>query len=178
MFSKGRLNFSGLKSASLIRGIAIVILQATLIALLAGGAWVIYKRLPASAADTKNDRATTTLQIVLRQPPESVGPALDMRVSLYPVDIVAVRHEFFTEPRAGKRFEDFLKERMKGRAPINTRLDQQGHGSVYLPAGNWWLHTLVSGEEDVEWRLPLTITGQKQTIELTPQNAYTRSKSF
>ena len=55
-----------------------------------------------------------------------------MPVNLYPVDIVAVRHEFFTEPRAGKRFEDFLKERMKGRSPINARLDKQGQGAVLL----------------------------------------------
>ena len=34
------------------------------------------------------------------------------------------------------------------------------------------------GNEDLEWRLHITITGYKQTIELTPQNAYTRSKSF
>jgi hypothetical protein len=178
MFSKGRLNSSGLKSASLIRGVAILVLQAALITLLAGGAWVIYKRLPATAADTKSDRATTTLQIVLRQPPESVGPALDMRVSLYPVDIVAVRHEFFTEPRAGKRFEDFLKERMKGRSPVNARLDKQGQGAVLLAPGSWWLHATLSGDEQLEWRLPVTVGGTRQTVELTPQNAYTRSKSF
>src|SRR6185503_18745715 len=178
MFSKVRLNFSGLKSTSLIRGVAVLVLQATLITLLAGGAWMIYKRLPATAADTKNDRATTTPQIVLRQPPESVGPALDMRVSLYPVDIVAVRHEFFTEPRAGKRFEDFLKERMKGRSPVSTRLDKQGHGSVLLPPGSWWLHATIAGDEQLEWRLQVTVVGAKQIVELTPQNAYTRSKSF
>jgi len=118
------------------------------------------------------------LQIVIRQPPESVGPALDVVVSLYPVDIIAVRHEFFTEPRAGKRFEDFLKERMKGRAPINARLDKQGQGEVTLAPGSWWLHAMVSGDEQLEWRLPVTVAGSRQVIELTPQNAYTRSKTF
>ena len=33
-------------------------------------------------------------------------------------------------------------------------------------------------DEQLEWRLPVTVGGAKQTIELTPQNAYTRSKTF
>lgn len=173
-----RWNISGWKSATVIRGVAILVLQATLIGLLVGGGWLIYRRLPASAADTRTERATTTLQIVIRQPPESVGPALDVPVSLYPVDIIAVRHEFFTEPRAGKRFEDFLKERMKGRSPVNARLDKQGQGAVLLAPGSWWLHATLSGDEQLEWRLPVTVGGTRQTVELTPQNAYTRSKSF
>ena len=103
---------------------------------------------------------------------------MDVSVSLYPVDIIAVRHEFFTEPRPGKPFETFLKERMKGRSPINARLDKQGQGSVTLAPGSWWLHATLSGDEQLEWRLPVTVTGSKQVIELTPQNAYTRSKTF
>ena len=163
---------------TLARSIAILFLRVALVALLIGAGWVIYKQLPAAESETDAGQSGTNVQIVLRNVPETGASNLDLRVDIYPVDIVAVRHEFFTEPRAGKRFEDFLKERMKGRAPINTRLDREGHASVFLPAGNWWLHTTLSGEEEVEWRLPLTITGQKQTIELTPQNAYTRSKSF
>lgn len=145
--------------------------------MLVGAGWLIYRRLPASAAGVKSDHGTTTLQIVIRQP-ESAGPSLDVAVSLYPVDIVAVRHEFFTEPRAGKRFEDFLRERMKGRTPINARLDKQGHGAVLLAPGSWWLHATLSGDEQLEWRLPVTVIGSRQTVELTPQNAYTRSKTF
>jgi hypothetical protein len=89
-----------------------------------------------------------------------------------------VRHEFFTEPRAGKRFDDFLKDRMRGRSPVSGKLDKQGNGTVVLPPGNWWLHAKLSGEQELEWRLPVTVTGQHQTIELNPQNAYTRSKTF
>jgi hypothetical protein len=103
---------------------------------------------------------------------------LDVEVSLFPVDIVAVHHEYFSEPRAGKRLEDFVKERMKGRMPVNTRLDKQGHGSVVLSPGNWWLLTKLAGDEQLEWRLPVTVAGSKQVIELTSQNAYTRSKTF
>ena len=160
------------------RSLVILALQVGLLIVLFGAGWAIYRRLPASAADVRSDQNTTTLQIIIRQPPESVGPALDVEVSLYPVDIVAVRHEFFTEPRAGKRFEDFLKERMKGRSPVNARLDKQGQGSVMLAPGSWWLHATLSGDEQLEWRLPVTITGARQVVELTPQNAYTRSKTF
>jgi hypothetical protein len=91
---------------------------------------------------------------------------------------VAVQHEFFAEPRAGKRFDDFFKERMKGRSKVETELDKQGHGSVLLTPGSWWLRAKLSGDEEIEWRLPLKISGNKQVIELTPQNAYTRSKTF
>jgi hypothetical protein len=161
-----------------VRGAVIFVLQVALILALAGAGWLIYRQLPTSATDDPASRSTTTLQIVLRQPPDSPGFALDVPISLYPVDIVAVRHEFFTEPRAGKRFEDFLKERMKGRSPINARLDKKGQSIIALPAGSWWLHATLPGDEQLEWRLPVKVTGTRQIVELTSQNAYTRSKSF
>lgn len=160
------------------RGLLIRVLQVTLILVLVGAGWLIYRQLPDGRADVSSNQGTTTLQIFIRQTPETVGPALDVAVSLYPVDIVAVRHEFFTESRPGKRFEDFLKERMKGRSPVNARLDKQGQGAVMLAPGSWWLHATLSGDEQLEWRLPVTVGGTKQVIELTPQNAYTRSKTF
>jgi hypothetical protein len=162
---------------STLRGLAILALQAALIAVLVGAGWLIYRRLPESAgpADTTE---RTNVQIFIKQAPESAGQSLDVAVSLYPVDIIAVRHEFFTETRPGKRFEDFLKERMKGRSPVNARLDKQGYGLVMLAPGSWWLHATLSGDEQLEWLLPVTVTGTKQVIELTPQNAYTRSKTF
>jgi hypothetical protein len=175
MFSK---RISALKSAVTFRSLLIVGLQIGLILLLAGAGWMIYRRLPESGSEVKSDQRTTTLQIVIRQAPESAGPSLDVPVSLYPVDIVAVRHEFFTEPKPGKRFEDFLKERMRGRSPINARLDKQGQGAVLLAPGSWWLHATLPGDEQLEWRLPVTVVGSRQTVELTPQNAYTRSKTF
>ncbi len=173
-----RSQISGLKRFGTVRGLTIVALQALVVLLIVGAGWLIYRRIPTNASEADYNQQTTDLQIVIRQTPESVGPALDVAVSLYPVDIIAVRHEFFTEPPKGKRFEDFLKERMKGRSPVNARLDKQGQGSVSLPPGSWWLHATLSGDEQLEWRLPVTVTGKKQVIELTPQNAYTRSKTF
>jgi hypothetical protein len=160
------------------RGLLILALQVALIVLLVSAGWFIYRQLPDSATEASSSQATTTLQIFIRQTPDTVGPALDVTVSLYPVDMIAVKHEFFTEPRPGKRLEDFVKERMKGRKPVNARLDKQGQGSVMLAPGSWWLHATLSGDEQLEWRLPVTVTGTKQVIELTPQNAYTRSKTF
>src|SRR6185503_13235558 len=169
-----RSYISGLKRSGTVRGLAIVALQVVLILSLAGAGWWIYRKLPASGSEAGTNQQTTDLQIVIRQTPESVGPSLDVAVNLYPVDIVAVRHEYFTEPPKGKRFEDFLKERMKGRSPVSAHLDKQGHGSVSLPPGSWWLHTKSSGDEELEWRLPVVISGQKQVLQLNSQNAYTR----
>ena len=106
------------------------------------------------------------------------GVALDVPVEFYPVDIVAVHHEYFTERRAGKRFDDFLTERMNGRRPVTAHLDESGQAVVSVSPGHWWVHAALAGEEDLEWRLPVSIAGPKQTIELTPQNAYTRTTSF
>jgi hypothetical protein len=162
----------------IFRNISIVVLRAGLLLLLVGTGWLIYRQLPVTLSESASNASHTSLQIVLRNGADTGAASLDVAIDLYPVDIVAVRHEFFTDPRPGKRFEDFLKDRMKGRSRINTHLDNQGQGTVVLTPGNWWLHAKLSGLEEVEWRLPLTITGEKQTVELTPQNAYTRSRSF
>src|SRR5215211_533738 len=133
----------------------ILALRVALILVLAGAGWLIYRQLPVSASP-QNNIPTTSVQIVMRQPAND-GPTLDVPVNLYPVDVIAVRHEFFTEPRAGKRFEDFLKERMKGRSPISARLDKQGQGAVALSPGSWWLLVTLPGDEQLEWRLPVKV---------------------
>jgi hypothetical protein len=163
---------------SIYRGLIIRLLQATLVASIIGGGWFIYHGLPTSPLEDEVESGVTNLQIVMERPPDNIGMPLDVTVDLYPVDVVAVRHEFFTEPRAGKRFDDFLKERMKGRSPVSAHLDKQGHGSISITPGSWWLHAKLSGDEELEWRLPVVISGQKQTLQLNPQNAYTRSKAF
>jgi hypothetical protein len=149
-----------------------------LIATLGLTGWLIYSQLPRpSAGKASSQNRQTTLQIILRQP-AGTDRNLDIPVEIYPVDIVAVRHEYFTERRAGKRFDDFLSERMNGRKPINATLDKQGQTTVMLSPGNWWLHASLSGDEDLEWRLPVTVAGGKLTVELTSQNVYTRTKDF
>jgi len=166
------------QSPGIFRHLLIVVLRVVFVLAFIGGGWLVYRQLPVTSGDFRSENArTTNLQIVMSELED--GAAANVEVRLYPVDVVAVRHEYFTEPRAGKRWDDFLKERMRGRSPVSTTLDQQGHGSVVLPSGSWWLHAKkLSGDEEFEWRLPVTIAGAKQVIELTSQNAYTRSRTF
>jgi hypothetical protein len=167
------------KSTNIFYSLITLLLRAGLVAALVFAGWTVYTKLPYELR--KNPPVTpgnTSLQIVLRQPADTEVEALDISVELYPIDIVAVRHEYFTERRAGKRFDDFLSERMQGRKPITVRLDKEGQTTLVVSQGNWWLHALLPGEEDLEWRLPINIAGRKQTVELTSQNVYTRTKSF
>jgi hypothetical protein len=167
------------KTTTISYSLLTVFLRVALVAALLIAGWLVYSKLPQeSKKDTPAKNAETTLQIVLRSPADSGAGALNIAVDLYPIDIVAARHEFFTERRAGKRFDDFLSERMKGRTPVSAKLDQQGQTSVVVSQGSWWLHAQLSGDENLEWRLPLSVAGRKQTVELTSQNVYTRTKSF
>lgn len=157
---------------------AVVLLRLMLLVGLGAAGWSIYSRLPHVPVEEPAGDVETTLQIMLRPPATSNATPLNIAVELYPVDIVAVRHEYFTERRAGKRFDDFLNERMAGRTPVSTRLDSQGQASVKVSQGNWWLHALFAGDEELEWRLPVTVGTRKQTVELTSENVYTRTRSF
>src|SRR5690242_10412575 len=164
-------------SPGVSRRVLILVLRVAFVAAIVGAGWLVYRELPASSSDVRSQNArTTNVEIVLQQSDD--GAPLNVTVNLFPVDIVAVHHEFLSEPRPGKRLEDFLKERMKGRSPVSTQLDKQGHGSVVLASGSWWLLAKLPGDEVLEWRLPVTVTGAKQVIELTSHNAYTRSRTF
>ena len=157
--------------------LTVLLLSVALVAALLVSGWLIYAKLPLRlSSDARPSRNETTLQIVLR--PAGINAPIDIPVELYPVDIVAVRHEYFTERRAGKRFDDFLNERMQGRRPVNARLDKDGQATIVVTAGSWWLNAVLPGDEDLEWRLPLNVAGSKQIVELTSQNVYTRTKSF
>jgi hypothetical protein len=164
-------------SPGVSRRVLILVLRVAFVAAIVGAGWLVYRELPATSSDVRQNARTTNLEIVLQQADDGAGP-LNVTVNLFPVDIVAAHHEFLSEPRPGKRLEDFLKERMKGRSPVSTQLDQQGHGSVTLTSGSWWLLAKLPGEEVIEWRLPVTVTGASQVIELTSHNAYTRSRTF
>ena len=177
MRSGVRSFLSAVKPTSSLYHFLTLLLRAAMIAALAVAGWWIYRELPLQSAEvTQASHGETTLQIVLRQ--QDNIAALDIPVELYPVDVVAVRHEYFTERRAGKRFDDFLNERMQGRQTVTARLDKQGQGTVLVRAGNWWIHARLAGQEELEWRLPVSVGGRTQTVELTSQNVYTRARSF
>jgi hypothetical protein len=165
------------KTNSISYNLLTVFLRASLVVALFISGWLVYSKLPRqTSSNPQPTSAGTTLQIVLRA--DNGAEALDIDVELYPIDIVAARHEYFTERRAGKRFDDFLSERMKGRIPVSAKLDKQGQALVVVNQGSWWLHAQLVGDENLEWRLPLNAGGGKQTVELTSQNAYTRTKTF
>ena len=168
-----------MKTNSIAYSLVTIILRASLVVGLLFSGWLIYKKLPYESSPLSHTtQAQTTLQIVLRPSVARESEALDIAIELYPFDIVAARHEYFTERRAGTRFDDFINQRMKGRAPVSAKLDKQGQTFVVVGKGSWWLHAQLSGEENLEWRLPLEVTGAKQLVELTSQNIYTRSRSF
>jgi hypothetical protein len=167
------------KTTSISYNLLTAFLRVALIAALFLSGWLIYSKLPRqAAANPPPANGGTTLQIILRAPLDNGTNALDIDVELYPIDLVAARHEYFTERRAGKRYDDFLSERMKGRNRVSAKLDKQGTATVVVNPGSWWLHAQLSGDENLEWHVPLNVTGNKQTVELTSQNVYTRTKSF
>ena len=158
-----------------------VILRVALLATLIGAGWNIYRRLPDGGLERTSREAAaseTSLQIVLRPSPRDTSAAVSIPVQLYPVDVSAVQREYGFEPRPGVRFEDFLKERMQGREPVKAQLDGRGQATVMVTPGRWWIHALLSGAQNVEWRLPVNVSGRQQTIELNPANIYARTKSF
>lgn len=161
--------------------IAIIILRVAVLAALVGAGWSVYRRLPedGGASLTGGEAASATLlSIELRPSPEDAVASLGVRVELYPVDIAAVRREYASEPRPGLRFDDFLKRRMRGRTPLEAQLNEQGDATVMITPGKWWIHAVLAGQHSVEWRLPLTVYGRRQTVQLTSDNAYARTKTF
>lgn len=157
----------------------VAVLRVALIGALIWAVWNVYHRLPSGGIATTNDAATeTALLIVLRPSPRDVSATVSIPVQLYPVDLAAAQREYGFEPRPGVRFEDFLNERMQGRAPVKTQLDERGQATVMLRPGKWWVHALLSGSQNVEWRLPINVSGRQQTVELSNGNMYARTKSF
>ena len=145
--------------------------------------WNIYRRLPIDDSvvpriDAADGRAKTQLRIVLADglPPAS----LNSPVELYPFDLTAAQNEYQASPQLGKTFDDFLARRMHGVTPVQAPTDSHGRVVALLSTGNWWLRAtaaLGSGET-LEWRLPFAVSGNAQTIELSAENAYEKTKKF
>jgi hypothetical protein len=155
------------------------ILRVALVIALAAGVWSVYRHLPDDEpAAGREALAETSLQIVLREPQGEPPVPLSVPVELYPIDIAAAQNEFFSERRPGKRLDDFLAERMGDRSPVEGHLDENGQLTIKVKSGPWWIHATLPGELNIEWRLRVNVSGQRQTVELTPDNAYTRTKSF
>jgi len=159
-----------------------IILGAALVAALFAAGWNVYRRLPPEGSvarpDTYNTNANSELTVIFHG--DSVALAVKTQIELYPIDFVSMQRDFFSAVRPGKTFDDFLAQRMKGLAPVRAPLDDKGRAVAKLSEGNWWLRatTALASGEQIEWRLPLKVSGRGQTIELTTENAYERTKKF
>ncbi|HKC64580.1 MAG TPA: hypothetical protein VKB86_13145 [Pyrinomonadaceae bacterium] len=167
-----------MKTESLTYNLAATLLKVLLLAALIGAGWNIYRKMPVGGTEGTEAATETALVIVLRPSERESGAGLNIPVQLYPVDIAAVEREFGFERRPGVRFEDFLKERMDGRAPLKAQLDEHGEATVKVTPGRWWIHATLAGPQSVEWRLPIDLGGSQQTVELNGENVYARTKSF
>src|SRR5437764_9250549 len=134
--------------------------------------WNIYRRLPDNfPSKTRADKdAEPGIEVTITL---GVVPApLDSRVEVYPLDFAALQRDYFASPLAQKRFDDFLNRRLKGLEPVRARFDKDKPASVKLTAGNWWIRATAEmpNGESIEWRLPINVSGQGQTVELTTEN--------
>ena len=156
-------------------------LRLALVLALFGAGWSVYHRLPRDekgAFHRATESRPTILHIILRHASDAGAAGGDASVQIDSVDIAAAKREFSSERRAGLRFDDFLSRRRQGRAPILARFDEQGQATAAVPPGFWWVNATLSGAENITWHLRIAVEGREQTVELTPENAYTRTKSF
>ena len=166
-----------------LRGLVAALAGAALVALLVAAVWGVYMRLPHDGRAVVGAReardGATLLRVRLRR--DEIGfPVSDEKLSiqLYPINMTAARNEFDSERRPGQRFEDFANRLMGDRQPLSADLDARGEASLTVQPGRWWIHATVNGERELTWRLPVNVSGREKSIELTPENAYTRAKKF
>ena len=159
------------KRQSLAYSLTTVALRVALLAALVLAVWNIYRRLPGGSVESLSaSSGETKLQIILLQPSANEGVAVNIPVTLYPIDREAVKREFLSEHRPGERLENFVKESMQGRSPIEAQLDESGRATVIVTQGKWWLYARLPIAHPVEWYLPINVTGREQTIELNTRN--------
>jgi len=160
-----------------------IVLGVALVGGMFGAGWNVYRRLPGDGAAAMNFAASdsgvdTKLTVMLRR--DLAGATMNSPVEIYPFDLVAAQREFQATPHLARQFDDFLMRRMHGITPVKAMTDNAGRAVATLSEGNWWLRAtaLLSGGETIEWRLPISVTGRKQTVELTMENAYEHTKKF
>lgn len=156
-----------------------IILALALLGSLIFAGWRVYRALPPGADQTPPADATAAksqLTINLR---ETVSGA-QTNVELYPIDYAATQKEFVLQGRPGKSFDEYLAQRLQKLSPVRVKIDQGGRASASLSEGQWWLRaTCASGNDEMmEWRLPITIAQSANTVELSSDNAYARTKKF
>lgn len=152
-------------------------------ALLAGlfsAGYRIYQRLPMDSSSATGDynAPLTGTRVLVRNTIRNA--TLRSPVELYHFDLSAARREFDDSPRLAKQFDDFLGRRMHDVVPVKAEVTNDGVASTLLSQGNWWLRAIAQLDtgEEIEWRLPLTVSSRDQSIELSYENSYERTKKF
>lgn len=160
--------------------LAALLRLALVVALFAAG-WSVYRQLPQSLPPALGDterRHETRVHIILQRTVNQSVLKTQIPVQLYSINVAAAQREFIAERPKGTRLEEFITRKMRGRPIIEGRLDERGETTVNASPGTWWIHATLPGPEEITWRLRVNVAGREQTIELTPENAYTRAKNF
>src|SRR6266566_10145014 len=168
---------------SLAVAVVKIVLGVALVGGMFGAGWNVYRRLPGDGVAAMNfaatdSRAETKLTVILRN--DITGATMNSPIEIYPFDLVAAQREYQATPHLARQFDDFLLRRMHGITPVIPTSDGNARASAILNEGSWWLHATaaLSSGETIEWRLPVNVAGREQTVELTMENAYERTKKF
>jgi hypothetical protein len=164
-----------------VKGLLAALAGVILVASLAAAVWGIYARLPHEGRAVSGDANASATRLHIRLRRDEIGFTVSdekVSVQLYPINMAAARNEFDSEHRPGQRFEDFANRLMGERKPLEAELDARGEASLAVPPGRWWIHATVNGDRELTWRLPVNVSGREKTVDLTPDNAYTRAKKF
>ena len=109
------------------------------------------------------------------------GATLNSPVELYPFDLTAAQREYQASPQLGKTFDDFLARRLRGVTPVPAPADSRGRINGDPVRGQ-----LVAARDRFArqrrnsrvWRLPVIVFSREQTVELSMENAYEKTKKF
>jgi hypothetical protein len=157
-----------------------VVLRVALIGTFIGVGWRLYHRLPPDPASILGREAgeqprDVEVKILLRRGPEEGAVSAGVPVEIYELD--AVRANRGAAPGDSPSKAPRKKPPLVAPA-VKVRLDEDGQAVVQLRPGRWWLRASLSGARNLTWQLPVDVFGPPLTVELTPENAYTREKSF
>lgn len=158
-----------------------VVLGVALIGALFFAGWRIYRRLPAENPNQTvfaEGRARQALRLVVRN--RIAGATLRSPLEFFHFNLAAARREYEASPRLARQFDDFLMRRMHNVTPVKADVRDDGYVVAQLWSGDWWLraHATLSSGEEIEWRLPVALNDHDQSVDLSFENAYERTKKF
>jgi hypothetical protein len=159
--------------------IGIPVLQAALVlGVIAPFWWQLWRLPPGRSTGVEPAAAETLLTVRVRIGVTDRATLQNLPVELYPIDVSSVYDEFAEKHPHGVSFQDFLQRKLNGGETIKIKLDETGGAALMVPQGRWWLYATMGGPVSVQWRLPLNVSGRRQSVDLTTANEYMRSESF